>query len=443
MRRMNSFGGRTGLVLEEEAVAEAAAAEAGETGGEALPESAESVESALMEVTESAGEVDAVQESTEEAVETATALEAIYDTLKISAANGGLDKYAAQAVGIATDRLLRTVGVHKPSFPALESFGQNSSRIGATTLAMETIGEQLKKIWDAIVAAFNRAIQWLGDMYTKVFRSAEKLKARAEALKGKASGLKGSAKEGTFESAKLVEKLALSGKMEIEKGLGNLNTVLSAVAGAVTDRLATGAGAAVVASLEGGKPEAFKLDAFPAQGFEKVGADKGFAAAEGGLSIFRTAELPGGSAVVVWNTDKALTGEAAVEAFAKCKSTVSAFNPKSAESKEAKVPTLAGADAGKVCDQVLAICKVIEGFKETEKKVAELQKKCSAAASKAGKDAAKAKDDEKKKFELMKKIAVGYQRNAAQPMASLTIYSLDTSKYALDYVEQSLKQYAE
>ncbi len=156
MRRTHQSG-RIGLVaaLEQEEIAkvEAAIAEA------PIGDNASSLETDLIEVSEIAAGADGDAVETEEAVDVVTALESIAEALGQSAKNGGMDRYAAEALGLAVDHMYKRVGLKRQAMPALESFGQTSSRMRATQIALEDIKEQVAKIWAAIVAAISKAIE--------------------------------------------------------------------------------------------------------------------------------------------------------------------------------------------------------------------------------------------------------------------------------------------
>ena len=440
MRRMT----RGVVALEEEIVAAAAAA----PEVAAIGDNAESLETDLIEVTEEAAAQSDEAAQTEEAGEVVEALESIAEAMKLSAANGGLDKHAAHAIGIATEHMYQRVGLKTSSMPALESFGGTSSRVGATKLAMEDIKEQAKKIWAAIVAAFKRAIQWAIDFYNKIFGAWEKLEKRADALATKADGVTGTAKEKTFENERLAGALNIGGTvpanvMEHVKSLQELCATLSNADRLKLYEVTLESMSATDAEKEFAKK--YALPAFSAGGIDGSALSNpeslGFNPPKAGLSIYRSKELLGGKALITRANSKALVGEEAITAFSGFNAGVEAFDPKAKELSKKDLPVLTTAAAEEIAKAVSKVSVEGRAYRNKLGKTTEMKKKMTALAEKMAKDAGSAEGEAVENFKAMQKVASNFARTIDQPAGSVSVYALGTSKALLDYVEESLKQY--
>lgn len=219
MRRMTQMTKGLVAAMEDDAIADVPVEEVGNN--------AESLETDLVEVADDQAEAASADAAVDQAVETAEALESIAIALESSAAAGGLDKNAARALGIAVDHMYKQVGIASSvkSMPALEQFGGASSRTTATTLALEGIGEQIKKIWEAIVAAVTKAIAWVKERYVNLFGAANKLERRAKALAARADSTNGTMKEKTIDNERLFKSLHQGGDVKGTAGISLVKAI--------------------------------------------------------------------------------------------------------------------------------------------------------------------------------------------------------------------------
>ena len=404
--------------------------EAEASASETVLDNAESAETEMLEVADAEVEGEEREEQVEEAGEVVEALESIAQVLKVSAANGGLDKHAAAILGIATEHLYTRVGMKATkSAPSLESFGGTSTRIGATQLAMEDIAEKAKKIWASIIAAFEKAIQWAKDFFTRVFQSWEKLEKRANDLSSKSENAKGGHK---VENSGIVKSLAVAGAAPVLPAqLGKFEDFTKEVFGGTTGR-ANEMNSTVTLAEAGpeGIAKSFKLD--PAtKWFSGLKEASGFPAVKDGLATYVSDEQFGGMALVVVGAKEALTGKAAADAVSGMSFKI---GPATAEPKEVTVKELPALDAAgvkSVTTAVIAAAKSGLAYKNNLNVVTEQKKKLIATAKKHANDAEGGAD--------LRAVLMGLSRNIDQPAASASAYSLRTSKALLDYVEESLK----
>lgn len=433
-----------GVVALEEEAAAIAAPEVAEIG-----DNAESVETEMLEIADDVAEGEAEAVQVEEAGEVVEALESIAEALKVSAANGGLDKHAAFAIGVATQHLYSRVGLKSKSMPSMESFGGTSSRVGATQLAMEDIKEQAKKIWDAIVAAFKRAIQWAVDFYNKIFGAWEKLEKRADALAKKAEDITGTAKEKTFESDRLVKALSVGGTVPANMSEGT--KALAALCKGLSTSNGTKDAAEIAAMLEAAGAEKdfltkFELapnaDSVPDSSEVTNPESAGFSAPKPGLTLVRSKEMFGNKALIGRVNKATLKGEEAVAALGGAIGrgvSMGAFDPKAKESTKKDVAVMAIAEAKAVAEAVAEIAVEGRAYRNKLSAVTDMKKKLVAAAEKIGKTADSTETAANVK--AMGKVASALVSTIDQPAASVSVYALNTGKALLDYVEQSLKQY--
>lgn len=186
----------------------------------------DSVEHASMEMMEAAAEVEQHEQALVELQEIATGLESIQESLQVSLEQGGLDPVAAQfahhAVGAYTERL----GIEAADqLPALESFGGDTGRQSSTEVSLESVGQTLSNIFEAVRRAIEAIIKAVTDFFTKLFSNAEKLESAVVATQKKVSDAKGSPKDKTRVPNAGV--IAYQGKVDassVASGMAKTNT---------------------------------------------------------------------------------------------------------------------------------------------------------------------------------------------------------------------------
>lgn len=431
---------------------EAAAAAAAAGGAEGEPaDNANSLETDLTEVADSEGEGDQNEAALDEAVDTKEALEQYMAALEGYIGEGGIDSKGAHLMSIGVNFMSNRQGfrAEERTNIATEHFAGPSSKLKANQHALESLGEQVKKIWESIKAAIKRAIDWLKDHFNKIFGAAEKLEKRAKAISEKAKGVTGTAKESKFDNDRLVKALNISGT--VPSGLSaKLDVVAKGaedVFGAVATFGATSGQVILDAMSSEGTIDTVENGTFANVAFLKpmsAGDAKsaGFEAPGDGLTLFRSEELPGGKALLGRYPVKKVKGLAAIEMYSKTSSTLTAFNNKAPDVTNASLPTLPAAEMGKIADAVQALARSVISFRQKADKANEMKSKILAAADKVSK--AEIKEDDKAKKDWMtgmQKLASASVNVIDKPAPQLSQYILVTGKAALDYCEESLKQY--
>ena len=209
---------RIGLGMEDDTNNPEVVTGAGEPGGSAPTGSTEPT-SPVDETTAAAdAAVDGVEEAGESVIEDSeviaelddaqAAMEEIYDDMRISLQNGGMNPDMARMAKRYADRTLSRVGMSNP-IPSCEAFGGFGDRFVATSVSMEGVGDAIKNIWEKIKTWFNNMWKNIRTYWQKVWDASPKLKARAEALRKKADDLGGkTATEKTIDvGSDLVKKL--------------------------------------------------------------------------------------------------------------------------------------------------------------------------------------------------------------------------------------------
>jgi phiKZ-like phage internal head proteins len=186
----------------------------------------EAAEADIEEAEEVAQATDEIGEEIETVEQAQTALEAIAEVMDIARQNGGLDRNGARLATISVNHIYQSIGVKRPlAVPAMESFDTVGARATATSIAMEDIKEQLKKIWEMIVAGVKQAAEWITQFVTKIFSANARLKSRAEKLVEATKSLEGNPKQTSVGSAAMAKALAMGSgaSKNVATDLGKIN----------------------------------------------------------------------------------------------------------------------------------------------------------------------------------------------------------------------------
>ena len=209
---------RIGLGMEDDTNNPEVVTGAGGPGGSAPTGSTKPAQPVDKTAAAADAAVDGVKEAGESVIEDSeviaelddaqAAMEEIYDDMRISLQNGGMNPDMARMAKRYADRTLARVGMSNP-IPSCEAFGGFGDRFVATSVSMEGVSDAIKNIWEKIKTWFNNMWKNIRTYWQKVWDAAPKLKARAEALRKKADDLGGkTATEKQIDvGADLVKKL--------------------------------------------------------------------------------------------------------------------------------------------------------------------------------------------------------------------------------------------
>lgn len=162
-----------------------------------VPETAVEVEAAASEIATGQTELEQMDVAVEEGEADIEALSDVQDVMQEAVDTGeGMSEQTAEMAEIAIESICARLGFQRTKrvMPSLESFGQKGSRLAATRIALEGVGDSIK-------TAVKSVIQWLKDMWEKfkgfmagIFRSREAMEKHLAGLRKKAEALEASAK---------------------------------------------------------------------------------------------------------------------------------------------------------------------------------------------------------------------------------------------------------
>jgi hypothetical protein len=413
-------------------------------------DNAESLETDLGEVKEAAAEGDQNQADTDEAEDTAAALEGFRVALEGYQSQGGISQEAAHFLTMQFTREAERVGITETSklMPALESFGGSNSRMQAGQIALENLKETIQRVWKAIVEQIKKAASWIEGYWNKVFGAAEKLKKRATALADAGRNANGTIKETTWENDRLAKELAINNvpPTAILQNVKDLKEVLSAVVtrgAAITNTVGEEAVTAV-SELNGENISKIAAACQPIIGTDVSDAEaRGVAPAPAGMKLVVSKELFGGQALfsrVPSEGGSDIT--ASTKVLGQTLYSVGKVSKNVKEPTSKKFATLKGPDAASIAELVGEIADELLAYRKNVPKLKDLQKKLGSAAEKVANSAGQEEDEGKRKqLAACQSIATASNRLFIQPGASFSKFALDKSKAVLDYIELSLKQY--
>lgn len=421
--------------------------------GEDVGDNANSLETDVAELNDSAADGESHQAATDEAEDTAAALEAFAVALRGAQANGGLNEHGAAVLQIGLEHMLGRVGIDIADLhtPALESYGTTSGRVQSGKLALEAVNETVARIWKAIKDAIVRAYEWVKKYWLQVFGAAEKLKARAKKLEELSRATVGTASSPTFENDRLAKALAIDNAVPANL-VGEAATVKEAVSAYVTVlvKVAGEVGEVAVKALDELKGDSIGplMGILKPFGGEKVGDPQaeGIAASAEGIEVFRSKQLPGGQALISRVPAPGTSGkslEQMIKLVGETNYSVGKYSNKvKDEPTSKKLTVLKQGDAGKIAQTVGQIADELISYRSASSKIEEFQSRLGKAADKIASGSGAEEDEGKRKeMSACKVIATTANKLFTQPGAQLAKYVVTTSKALLDVVEESLKLY--
>jgi len=390
---------------------------------------ADSAESDLVEAADASAEVDAGVGEIESAQADSDTLADIADTLEASEETGGLDPVAAQVAEVAVESIYARLGVQRSKMPAMEAFGAKETRVRATRIAVEEIRGTLKKIWDAIVAAFGKVMDWIKNFFRAIFDANEKLAQRADALEKRANATKGTAKEETMPAANVAKAQVLAGVAGLAKFVKDND---SKVSGVLPKSIKE-----IVQSKE--KFDAFKSEAVSAPAGYRVG-DEG---AGEGMQWLVSDPMPGNAVFKLKVPKETTEGEAAFQAIGQMTAALG-VDGKADTAKDEKVAVLSTAEVAKIATAARSLTKANLEARKVENGLEQQIKSLQADARSAA--ALAPKEDESgaaaRSRMVGKAISAGINYQIKEVSVKVS-YATNVAKAALDYAERSLAQYKE
>lgn len=323
----------------------------------------DNVEASLIESADAAGEVAATQDAIEEGAEAADTLDEVADTLEETEQEGGADPVTAKVAEVAIEAIYARLNIPRKSTVSVEDFADATGRIRATRISVEEVRETVRKIWEGIKALFKRVVEWVQTALTKLFDSAEKVKARAEKIKKAAEGATGKPKDekikgsflGVLRSDNYSDKAGflkmVDGGKIVSGGLAEVLKVAGAVAATDPAKLIADKGA--FDAFDTGKVLASTIGAnVPAGSWFKAVADRVYKARGLEVRYFGPDVATGNLGFGLVIPASEATGAEGMAALSKVKVISAPYDQTKA--KDAEVTPLTADEAGKVADAVIA-----------------------------------------------------------------------------------------
>jgi hypothetical protein len=162
------------------------AMEEAEVGGEEnmVPEVTAEVEAGVAEVESDAGDISEMNDVADDAMADTETLGNIQEVMSDSVESGeGLSEDAAKIAEVAVEAICARLGMKRRVMPAMESFGSKHSRLAATKIAMEGIGDAIKTAWEAVKKFFKMIFSKISDFFMKFFDNTDRIRKYAESLR--------------------------------------------------------------------------------------------------------------------------------------------------------------------------------------------------------------------------------------------------------------------
>lgn len=412
------------------------------TGADAIaPDETNTLASAVSEINADEAAINTGNDQIDAAAVAADGLETIAEQVAEANEGEGIDENTAEIIETSVETLLKVarIGVtyKQLGIPSSESFKTRSNRAALGRATVEALEVSAKKIWQSIVDAIKKSIEWVRNFFNKIFGAAERLEARAKKLKDSTTRLSGQAEESTLENDSLYNAVRINGNPVSISDLQSLagegkklfeaQKKFSDAFGKMTD----------LSTVTPIMPQPGEYGLKP--------ADNGTAkrvTAESDVKVFVTSRFPG-ETVVYMAMPGAGGGDdakAASEAANKVKAGSVSLSEKKEEGKTLKVLGV---------DEIRGFAEAIEKFagevseykrnlteinNNKSKFIAKLEKFASGAAREAG----DSKGDASKKA---KASATMFRKLMDEPAASFASHSIRGMSSALQYAELSARQY--
>lgn len=190
---------------------------AGDVDADAAIEASAEAEAASDEVVSETGDIAELQAHVEEAIEGGDTLADVAETMQVEVEEGeGLSEQSAKMATIAVESVCSRLGlpIHVVRMPAAESFAQVSSRKGFTSMAVESVVETLKKIWNRIKAFAKSIWEKIQSLWTNLTKNYDALLKQIAVLKARSKNLSGDKKNEKLSNKSLAKAISNAGKAD-------------------------------------------------------------------------------------------------------------------------------------------------------------------------------------------------------------------------------------
>lgn len=417
-------------------------AETSMTGADAIaPDETSTLASAVSEITADEAAISAGNSQIDAAAVAADGLETIAEQVAEANEGEGIDETTAAVIETSVECLLKVarigVSYKQLGIPSSESFKTRANRHSLGKATVEALDISAKKIWQSIVDAIKKSIEWVRNFFNKIFGAAERLEKRAGALKDSVKNLSGKPEDANIENDGLYNSITVNGSPVTAAQLQSLAGAAKKVFDAqkkVTD--------------EFGKEDDFSKGVpyrpIPADyGFKNAaGADAKRISSDSNVVVAVSDRFPGETVVyVVLPMNNSTDAKGLQEVAGKIRAGSANMGDKKAEGKTLKVLAI---------DEIRAFAEAVEkfagevtGYKRnlTEinnnktKFIAKLEKYLGKGDGRASGDS---KDESEKKARA---TATTYRKLMDEPAASYASHSIRGMSSALQYAELSARKY--
>lgn len=362
-----------------------------------------------------------IDNEVDQATDAVLVLESHAEFVEQAAANGGLQHGEARLVKMACEDIYQRFGLGKAlGIPAMESFEKAGSRIGASTIALESIKEKAVRLWKAIVAAIKKAAAAVGAFLEQYVTAAGRQGQQAKKIAEAADDAAGAPKVQTVGAVDLARALSIGGVVNAKKVIAGV-LAAGALAGAsakTADYVVAEAERIIGSGLQGDAGKA-------ALALAQKSVPAGFKSAPGDVKSLGIPEGPDGTDIKV---SQLFPGEAVIWAHVPtgADSVGSFATGVAVQSSQAQTsPVLTTAEIKAIADAVATAAKDLGQAKKLAGDIKALVAKLDKAA---------ASEEGVKVLQVIKKLTKGFH----QPAASV---SLKSNEAALKYAVASLRAY--
>lgn len=412
------------------------------TGADAIaPDETNTLAAAVSEINADEAAINAGNDQIDAASVAADGLETIAEQVAEANEGEGIDEKTAEIIETSVESLLKVarIGVtyKQLGLPSTESFSVRANRAALGKATVEALDVSAKKIWQSIVDAIKKSIEWVRNFFNKIFGAAERLERRAKSLKDSTTGLSGEAKEANLENNALFNAVRVKGA---PVAVGDIN----ALAGEAKKIFAaqkkfTGEYAALELT-------ATTVPPVPSAGdYGMAKADAGTAkrvTAESGVEVFVTGTFPGESVVYLAIPGSKQSGTAKEQGdwATKIRAGSVSIADKKEEGKSLK--TLGLDEIRSFAEAVEKFAAEVAGYKanltEVNNNKTKFIGKLEKMLAKGDKGEGETKGDVEKKA---KAAATAFRKLMDEPAASYASHSVRAMASALQYAELSARQY--
>lgn len=405
----------------------------------------------LEDAAEEQGEIQQLNDGVDSAVSDIETLGELEGKMAESVESGeGLSQDAAEIAEIAIESIGRRLGVPMNVMPAMESFGSSSSRVRATQIAMESVVDWVKKLWENIKKGLASLWQRIKDFFARITVNADKLLNQAKELKKTAQGRGGwKVKEKEIKvGSSTIQALSIKGKyakgndetlesnhLAVTENISGVNDKLSALLKDFN---------AFIAQVESTKDSKgnYDLGKVTKETYDKVNEMvKGLA---GSVDVVEKTAAKQDT----FTFGPFVGGETFVITIAKDKGAMTGISLVTEAGAKNTATTLNGLDSSGIitlCDRVERLCRTTIEFEREQKDIAKLNNEFTALATKAGDFASTVASGSEgneglvKAINLLQTPITQYSNFSGRLITMLPAWNVNLGKGMFQYASASLK----